>query len=112
MLEKEYGTKYTELNRSKINEYNAQRRHERLGAIPSNIRDVDKSTIKDVYELAKEQSLELNKKFEVDHIIPLKNKNICGLNVSWNLQILTREDNSRKKNKFDGTNENTSWRIK
>tara|TARA_R110000850_G_scaffold63433_1_gene143405 strand:+ start:471 stop:647 length:177 start_codon:yes stop_codon:yes gene_type:complete len=41
-----------------------------------------------------------------------KNKNICGLNVSWNLQILTREDNNRKKNKFDGTNENTSWRIK
>lgn len=37
---------------------------------------------------------------EVDHIIPLINENVCGLHVSENLQILTREDNRRKGNKF------------
>lgn len=46
---------------------------------------------------------------EVDHIIPLKNKFICGLHVPANLQYLTRSDNARKSNSFDWTYDNTGW---
>jgi 5-methylcytosine-specific restriction endonuclease McrA len=36
----------------------------------------------------------------VDHIIPRKHPLVCGLHNEFNLQILTRKDNSKKSNRF------------
>jgi hypothetical protein len=40
--------------------------------------------------------------FEVDHIIPVTNKKVSGLNVPENLQVIPAYENRRKANKLVG----------
>lgn len=61
---------------------------------------VDKSELLKVYEDAGRLSEESGIPHEVDHIIPLFHNLVCGLNVPWNLQILTQTQNRKKANKW------------
>jgi hypothetical protein len=65
-------------------------------------------TWRDISEFKKNRP----KGMELDHIIPLNHPSVCGLHNTWNFQWLSKEDNNKKSNKFDGTPKNDSWRKK
>lgn len=58
----------------------------------------DQERMRKVYELASAYRL-LGIDCHVDHIVPLKGKNVCGLHVCVNLQVLEAKANLQKGNR-------------
>jgi len=87
---KDYSKSWIEKNRGYKNYLNNKRRADKLEATP---KWANLSKIRFIYENRPEG-------FHVDHIVPLKGKEVCGLHVHWNLQYLTAEDNLKKGNKL------------
>lgn len=94
LRDNEDSQKYIRNNRDKYNAYLAKYRANKLNATPTWLSKEHYKLIQEKYTEAKLLGL------EVDHIIPLQGKNVCGLHVPWNLQLLTRQENASKSNKI------------
>lgn len=77
----------------------AKRRSRKLCATPA---WADPKAITAVYRLAAKLSECTGVKHVVDHIVPLQGRNVCGLHVATNLQVIPEKDNLRKFNKHSG----------
>lgn len=79
----------------------AKRRAARINATPKWLTKEHLNLIENLYKKAKIMSVNNNKKYHVDHIIPLNSSLVCGLHVPWNLQILEARLNIIKGNKCE-----------
>lgn len=69
-------------------------------AVPVWLTQDQKAEIKEIYQLAQDLAWLGNEPLHVDHIVPLRGKEVCGLHVPWNLQIISRSANVRKGNRL------------
>lgn len=88
---------YFKANKHLWTAYANKRRARLLNATPG-WADFDKITA--IYKECAELSALLGVQHHVDHIIPLQGRNVCGLHVENNLQILEGLENRRKANKY------------
>lgn len=97
---REWNKENKDYSNPKLKFYAANRRSKQRNAIPSWVDSNHKRKIERIYRLASRLSRVTGEIFEVDHIIPLNNKKVCGLHVWWNLQILPQFENRSKGNKI------------
>ena len=88
-------------NLDKRTAYLSSRRSKKLNATPKWLTDFHFDQILNFYTHAKECELLTGDKYHVDHIIPLQGKDVCGLHVPWNLQILPSDVNLKKNNLYE-----------
>lgn len=92
-----YNKQYVSKNRGLINYLN-NLRHKRIKqATPkwSNLK-----MIKEIYNQSVFIQQQTGIEHEVDHIIPISNRLVCGLHVPNNLRIITATENQKKTNNF------------
>lgn len=94
-----YGVAWRSKNKDKKAAATARRRALLLKATP---KWANKEKIDEFYLSANKLGMLTGEWFHVDHIVPLKGKNVCGLHYENNLQILRGPENLSKSNRFLG----------
>ena len=85
-------------NPGQVNAANNRRRAAKIQATPKWLTEQHLNSMKLYYTAAKWVESILDEKIHVDHIVPLRAKNMSGLHVPWNLQLLLKSDNLKKHN--------------
>lgn len=93
--------KYAKENPGKKNANAAKRHAAKLKRTPVWLTKEQINEIQEFYILAHDLQWLSEEKLEVDHIIPLQGKNVSGLHVPWNLQILPKSLNCSKGNNYE-----------
>lgn len=97
---RKYKKAWKEANPEEVKAFTNDRRRRHKNATPKWLTREQKAEIRKIYKEAIKLCADKPKSYAVDHIIPLMGKEVCGLHVPWNLQILTAEENYKKNNKL------------
>lgn len=68
-----------------------------------------KEAIEKIYAEAARITRETGIEHQVDHIIPIRGRDVVGLHVEYNLQVITAIENKRKGNRFRAHSCNGEW---
>jgi 5-methylcytosine-specific restriction endonuclease McrA len=75
-----------------------KRRHRE--ATPKWLTPAERLLMRDLYVQARKMTELTRERYVVDHIVPLRGEEVCGLHVPWNLRVITQEENLKKSNKL------------
>lgn len=88
---------YRTLNRALYTSLSAKRRTVMTRATPL---WYEADAVQDMYQKAVFLTEQTGVAYEVDHIVPLQSKYVCGLHCLANLQVIPASENRRKSNKL------------
>lgn len=97
---REYRNAWKENNLVQVRASTKSRRRKHRDATPPWITREQKSEIRKLYEMAITMTKTTGEQYVVDHIVPLRSPEVCGLHVPWNLRVITQEENLKKSNKL------------
>lgn len=87
--------KFPERRREQLAQYRARM----LKATPPWLTEAQRAAMQEIYKEAVQLSNETGIPHHVDHVVPLRGRNVWGLHVPWNLQILPAVFNIKKGNR-------------
>lgn len=88
--------KWRDINPQKQNALTAKRRANKFLA---NVAWADGFIISEMYDLAKRRTRSTGITWQVDHIVPLQSKIVCGLHAHTNMRVITKAANIKKSNR-------------
>jgi 5-methylcytosine-specific restriction endonuclease McrA len=100
---REYQKAWKDRNLTWVRADTKSRRRKHRQASPLWLTRAQKAEMRELYKIAITMTKTTGEQYVVDHIIPLRSENVCGLHVPWNLRVITREENLRKSNKLVDT---------
>jgi hypothetical protein len=104
-VKREYQKAWKERNTTWVRADTKARRRKHREATPKWLTKKEKAEIRQLYQIAIIMSKTTGEQYVVDHIVPLRGNDVCGLHVPWNLRVITQEENLKKSNKFLDTPE-------
>jgi 5-methylcytosine-specific restriction endonuclease McrA len=97
---REYRNAWKENNIVQVRADTKARRRKHREATPPWLTRKQKTEIRQLYQIAITMTKTTGEQYVVDHIVPLRGNEVCGLHVPWNLRVITQEENLKKSNKL------------
>ena len=99
-VKREYQNAWKERNLVWVRADTKSRRRKHREATPKWLTTAQKATMREIYKMAITMTQTTGEQYVVDHIVPLRSHEVCGLHVPWNLRVITQEENLKKSNKL------------
>lgn len=99
-IKREYQNTWKERNIVWVRADTKNRRRKHREATPKWLSKAQKATMRELYKMAITMTQTTGEQYVVDHIVPLRSHEVCGLHVPWNLRVITQEENLKKSNKL------------
>jgi hypothetical protein len=89
---------WSKTNRGTANALAKRYKLKKINATPKWLTERHLYEMQCIYKVAAQLTAHGSEKWHVDHIIPIRGKDVCGLHVPWNLQVLPAKINMQKGN--------------